>query len=302
MSAGVCPFRCSGPSALQFAAKVVSPSTLSFLSAAWKLVESFKTFSGILRYMRRARSAMRPVKPRYVSVFDINILFRFLESLGPIKDGSLEVTRMRCIILLRIDLICRSADLGSVHYGTVALLGKDDSYTLRLGYCRNKVWVAGKPDYTWHVVRSYIRDSFTDWRRVVLSSPHNVLHYLSLTRSLRPSPLSGLFLKLSGPDPIGTQRIASIARQAMQTAGVDSKFRPHSIRAAAATKAYFLGVSVRVIRVRGNWASDEVFFTWYVKNTGGLDPQPADSSLGLEKALRQPWEIMFSQSSDLRST
>ncbi len=92
--------------------------------------------------------------------------------------------------------------------------------SLRVGLCRTKTWKAGKPDYVWRQVRSYIRDEFSDWRRVVLSSPHNVRHYLSLTRSLHPVRVGGLFLKLREVTPLGVQRIASLAQEVMLAAGI----------------------------------------------------------------------------------
>jgi len=81
----------------------------------------------------------------------------------------------------------------------------------------------------------------------------------------------------------------------MLGAGIDTTiFKPHSFRTAAATKAYYLGVPIRVICTRGGWASEEVFVRWYLKEMGGREPLPLNPLLSLETALRRPCRRIFS--------
>ena len=135
-----CPLRVSGGCALRFAIIISSPSSLRVIRAVWGLIESFQSFKGILKYLQRSRFAQGPVAPRYSAVFDLTLIFDYILSLGSYVGASFESLRLRTIVLLRIDLMCRSADLGCVHWGSVSVSGGDIENSLRLGFCKNKVW------------------------------------------------------------------------------------------------------------------------------------------------------------------
>jgi len=280
---------------VKFGISLSSPSSLKVVRSVWSLIRNFQEPEGILRYVQRARFSRKPIAPRYVSVFDVRIIFDFLSSRGSYVGASFEELRLRVILLLRLDLLCRSADLECVHWGAISVSSGEEQRTLRVGFCKNKVWRAGKPVYVWRHVAPFIRDEFDDWRRYALSAPHVVTHYLNLAASFVPDPVQCFLLKLDGSGSLSTERIASIARDAMSEAGIDtSVFKPHSLRTAAATKAYYLGTPIRVICTRGNWASEEVFVKWYIKEMGGVEPLPSNPLLSLEAALRRPCRQVFS--------
>ena len=64
--------------------------------------------------------------------------------------------------------------------------------------------------------------------------------------------------------PIGAQRIASISKDMMEDAGIDTKVcKAHAIRGAAATAQIDHGESVDDVMYRGRWRSQSVFRAFY---------------------------------------
>jgi len=200
-----CPFQVSGLTALRFAISLHSPSSLQQVRAVWTLISNFQVPAGILKYLQRARLSEKPVAPRYTSVFDVNLIFDFILTLGSYVTASFEELRLRVVLLLRIDLMCRSADLECALWGAISVSLGDKDSSLRIGFCRNKVWRAGGPTYTWKHVAAFIRTEYLDWQRFALSTPHVVAHYLRIAAEFDPDPLKGFLLTVDGSSSLGTE-------------------------------------------------------------------------------------------------
>jgi len=283
----VCPWEVRGVTAVQFVAHIAttkrSGSVIKVLRAMFSLVDSFLSTEKVLKYVQMAVFRRRPLRPRYERVWDVQNLLEFLISLGPIKTASLSTTRLRLICLLYLDGFCRAANIEGIHFGTVVVRGDGVDKTLSYRFCRPKSWRPdGRPDYEPpRVIHAHASGNFA------ASTPHNAERYLQLTKNCHRSLSAGLILDVRCKFSIGRQRIAKIMLSAMTAAGIDTGvFKAHSTRAAASTKAFFMGVPIRSILTRGGWSSEASFKIWYFKYMG-VEPRPVDRSLTIEVALRR---------------
>jgi len=283
----VCPWEVRSALAVKFAAQTAivkrSGTSVKTLRAVFSLVSSFLSEEKVLHYIQMSAFRKRPLRPRYESVWDVSRLFTYLKKLGPVETANFSTTRQRLICLLYLDGFCRAANIEAIHFGTVVVRGRGLAKTFSYRFCRAKSWRPdGRPDYEPpHVICAHAGGDFA------VSTPHNAGRYLELT-NLCHSQDKGFILDEKRKFSIGRQRIAKIMLSSMEAAGIDTGvFKAHSTRAAASTKAFFMGVPIRSLLARGGWSSESTFKIWYYKNMG-VEPRPVDSSLKIEVAIRRP--------------
>ena len=79
------------------------------------------THAGSLHYILNSKDRVAPIKPRYKRVFDISLVFKYLEGLGSIIDVMRDpsLARRRFMMLLLCDSLGRSELLSKCHYNTL---------------------------------------------------------------------------------------------------------------------------------------------------------------------------------------
>jgi len=181
-------------------------------------------------------------------------------------------------------------NIEKLHVGTIEVSGLGRRMVLKASFCRPKGWrPGGGQDY--EPIPPVVACEYDNFST---STPHNVRRYLQLTANCHPSPQSGLILNEARSAPLGRERIAKIMLETMQSAGIDTdNFKAHSTRSSTATKAFYLGIPLRNVLVRGGWKSEVSFRAWYCKELG-LEPLLV-SKKTLEDTIRLPWPQLFPQ-------
>lgn len=88
--------------------------------------------------------------------------------------------------------------------------------------------------------------------------------YIDRTKNLRNSDKL-LISTIKPHGPVSKQTVSRWVKILLQKAGVDLLFKPHSIRAAAASKAKLSGIPLETIMKTAGWSSRSVFAEFYNK-------------------------------------
>ena len=104
--------------------------------------------------------------------------------------------------------------------------------------------------------------------------------YIIATQALRDTDnkKTQLLISFKSPhEPVTTSTIARWLRTLMEDAGIDtSKYKAHSTRSAATSKAKVQGLSTHQILQAANWSNAGTFLRFYNKN---IDPLPQSSQI-----------------------
>lgn len=88
--------------------------------------------------------------------------------------------------------------------------------------------------------------------------------YIDRTRNLRNSDKL-LISTIKPHGPVSKQTVSRWVKILLQEAGIDLSFKPHSIRAAAASKAKLSGIPLETIMRTAGWSNRSVFAEFYNK-------------------------------------
>jgi hypothetical protein len=198
-----------------------------------------------------------PPKPKYTEFWDVGVVLRHLQSLGPDVDLSLTSLSHKLVILLALTSLFRVSEIAAIDSESIVFSGPVVKFAL-LKLRKNQR-------------KSNDIQSFSLCK---LDPPSNLCpvlcleRYVNLTRSFRESrPPSSLILGIKSPHaPIGASSIARWIKSVLADAGVDtSVYSAHSTRGASASKAKSSGLPIETILRTGSWATESVFSSHYNK-------------------------------------
>ncbi len=174
---------------------------------------------------------------------------------------SLATLRDKCIALMRLALVSRSADLAAIDVTT--LVRTPIGYNVTFSHLKNTP-VGESPETV--VLPSYEGDR-------ALCPVAALEAYLLRTANLRRRSTdgvvrqewAGVFLALTGDrKSLSVDRIARLLLALMTAAGVDTaKWRAHSARGASATALLKTGATPDEVMKAGRWKSERVFRDFY---------------------------------------
>jgi integrase len=193
----------------------------------------------------------RPSEPAYATTWDLDLLTDWLNTFPSNQQTTMELLRMKCILLFKILTMARSSDVEYVSFHSIAING-------------NRLSGKFKPP------KGYRRGSDLrfDWEgcpeKENLCIVRAWSEYLRRTVGARRE-LDRVFVTLYPPfKEISRQRIAKVTLEAMERSGIDiTKFKAHSTRMASASKSLDLGASVDEVMKQGRWRSRSVFMAFY---------------------------------------
>ena len=222
----------------------------SALSAIGIIIDGFAIGSHplVVRFMKGVYN-LRPSKSRYVQTWDISCVLSYLRRLSPVGELSLKMLSLKLVMLLALILASRTQ---SLHLLSIENLRKGySSYVLQYSGLLKQSKAGRNNPYV--EVFAYPPD-----RR--LCAVFVLKEYLRRTEPLRANN-TNLFISYVKPYRTVTKdTISRWLRAVMFNSGIDcSKYKPHSIRSAATSKAKVNMVPVQDILKVAGWSSPLVF-------------------------------------------
>ena len=201
---------------------------------------------------------LRPPKPKYTVVWDVDIVVRFLRSMGENEDLNWRSMNLRLATILAIASYRRAADL----------------FLLDVRYCSisetQAVFnLAEKPKN--HRKKGALPEPvvFQKSPDLALCPAESIRKYLEITSPFRDQQNAHrLFLSHLKPHKqVKKDTIRCWLKLVLQKAGIDvTRFQGHSIRAAASSKDKLSkGASIDQILTCGNWKNASVWRKFYCK-------------------------------------
>ena len=206
----------------------------------------------------------RPALPRYNKTWDVQTLLQYLLSMKDTKDLTLKELTLKLVILVALTTVQRgqslhlmdTANMVHEHNSLVFLLSSAIKQT-KPGRSSSELTIkltAYSPDEKLCVVRT-------------------CLIYLEKTKPLRGVETQ-LFITHQKPHKKASRdTIRPWIKQIMATAGIDvTVFKPHSVRAAATSKAKLNNASTSDIMKAAGWTSAATFAKYYDKPIDLAEP------------------------------
>lgn len=199
----------------------------------------------------------RPSKPRYTSVWDVEIVLDHIKNMPPSDELRLTELAGKLAMLMALTNADRASDLHLLDLN----LKQAFSHGVRFQIAGlSKTRRSGPP-------REVTYFTFKECKAICPVATLEV--YERRTADLRTTErdTNPLFIGCVKPHkPVTSSTISRWVRNLMQASGIDvSTFKSHSTRAASTSAATSLGVSVKDIMKTANWTSESTFKRFYLK-------------------------------------
>lgn len=196
---------------------------------------------------------LRPLKPRYESTWDTAPVLEYISKLFPMDTLNLHQLSDRTIILLALATAQRAQTLASISLENIKI--STDRVQIKI----TDILKTSGPGRT---------QPFFDFpflkEKPVLCVAQTLIEYIKRTKSVRHNE-NKLFISFRSPyKPVTSQTISRWIKSILKNAGIDEKFKGHSVRHAATSKAAALGVNWDIIRKTAGWTQEsQVFARFY---------------------------------------
>lgn len=209
----------------------------------------------VVRQFMRGVFNERTPQPRYAETWDVDKLLQFFATGKPNMELTDKELSAKMVTLLALTTAARVHEIQKIDPATIEDYG--DSILINMT-ALTKTRRPGKP-------ANKIR--LTKFEEAQLDVVECVRTYLKRTRSWRNTEETKgqLCLALVGEHkPVSAATVSRWIKNCMEAAGVDTeKFKAHSVRGAATSKAADMGVPVEAIMQRANWARATTFRRFY---------------------------------------
>lgn len=221
---------------------------------------SLETFSAghhplVIRFLRGIFN-IRPPKPRYTEIWDVNTVLKYLRTLSPIKHLSLKDLTLKVVMLMGLT---NAARVQTLHLLTVNQFKKLSTEFVFQVEGLLKQSRPGVNNQFMHF-KAYPVDKRLDVYFVLKE-------YLKRTESLRVENESKLLISYVKPHKAVTKdTVSRWVKIVLIRSGIDiQKYGPHSIRAASTSKAHDNGVPLKDILDKAGWSNAGTFQRFYKK-------------------------------------
>ena len=198
----------------------------------------------------------RPPRPKYESVWKVDQVLSIFREDGGSASLSLQDLTIKTAMLLVLTRPCRDADLAALDLRNRSYVPEGVAFQS----CH-----LSKQSRPSHHGTSFFFPSFEDKR---LCPAKTLKVYEERTALFRDSSGENrVFRSFMGKHgPVTSSTIARWLKTCLKKGGIDTtKFKAHSIRAAAATKAAMSGLTVDEIMKAADWSSKGVFQKFYYR-------------------------------------
>ena len=196
-----------------------------------------------------------PPAPRYHTTWDLSPVLSYLSSLSKPNQSSLKTLTLKLAMLIALV----SAQRGqSLHMLDIQFMKERDSF---FEFALPEHIKQSRPGYK---VPSVLLQAFPADQSLCVFT--HLKDYLQRTKCLRGTETK-LFISHAKPHHRASRdTISRWIRSVMAEAGIDvTTFKPHSTRAAAASKAKNVSLPVKEILDTAGWSSDRTFDRFYNK-------------------------------------
>lgn len=209
----------------------------------------------VIRYLKGVFK-LKPPKPRYTQIWDVNKVLIYLRKLSPVKYISLKDLTMKLIMLMALTQAARVQTLHLLSYKV---------RKTKFEFCVDLVESIkqNRPSFN---VKHVVFRAFPPDRRLCVFTV--LKEYLNRTRSLRKNCNSERLL-VSYVKPYASVTRDTVSRwikQVLFRSGINTDiFKAHSVRAAATSKANMNSVPIGDILRKAGWSSEKTFAKFYNK-------------------------------------
>lgn len=198
---------------------------------------------------------LRPTKPRYVFVWDANIVLDYLQFLYPVFDLSLMELTHKLVMLVALVSAQRVQTLSLMNMTN--MIEGYNSFTFLI----DSPVKQSRPGYTQPVIKLECYAANES-----LCVAHTMSEYLRRTKDLRGSA-NDIFISYIKPHKsVSTETISRWVKTVLCEAGIDvNYFTAHSTRAASTSSAIRAGVVVDEILQAAGWSGMNTFAKFYNK-------------------------------------
>jgi len=250
-------------------------SVVDFISDMWQAGYEYSTINGFRSaisawhkgeqglpigqhvMVKRAMTGVhneRPPRPRYTHTWDVDVVLRHIERLGPNTALEDKTLTHKLAMLLALTTASRASEINSLNLEYMVDRGDVITFTIPTLTKTRKVGV--KP----------VLVTLTAHDNVVLDVVNCTRDYIRRTAQWRVTKdRHQLLLGVVAPHkPVVTSTISNWLKYLMKAAGVDVEtFKGHSTRGAATSKARATGLSVAEIMANANWSNAGTFHRYY---------------------------------------
>ena len=212
--------------------------------------------STIKRFMRGIFNT-RPNKPRYVKIWDVSVVLRYLDKCAPAHELTLRQLTMKVVTLCALVTAQRCQTLHAMNLDFCDIGSTSASFNIR------EVLKHNTPNNNKNEV---ILPSYPNNKRLCVVT--YLKKYIKRTQPFRKS--QKLFLSYQAPHhPVSKDTISRWIKSTLLKAGINtSTFKAHSTRAAA-TSAVTQQVDLTSILKAAGWTNCRTFATYYNKKVEG---------------------------------
>ena len=192
---------------------------------------------------------LRPSQPKYTETFDVSKVLCYLKTLSPVKDISLKLLNYKSAMLIALTQASRSQSLSFI--SLKEMVKDSDSYTLYYSDLLKQSRRGRNNPIL--ILRKYTSDA----RICVVTALEEYIERTKVLRGLE----TRLFISFIEPYKlVSSATISRWLKTVLYLSGIDvSKFKSHSIRGAAASKAKTSGLPIQDILKVAGWASARLF-------------------------------------------
>ena len=207
----------------------------------------------LIKRLMRGVFKERPALPKYVKTYDVDIVLRYLDKLGPARELPLARLTERLATLLCILSAQRDQTLQFIDVRNI--IQTDSRCTIVIGDLTKST----RPGF--HVKPL----EFEKYENENICAMANIQTYMTRTFGKR-----GLFVQLlismDTFQPVTASTIGRWVKKTLSNAGIDTEqFSAHSTRSASTSKAKVKGVSLKDICKAAGWSNAKTFAKHYRK-------------------------------------
>jgi hypothetical protein len=265
-------------------------STINTSITAWTSAAAIITGVDLARSEKlcMAKRRLRKERPRtgkYDEIYDIDAIWSLINSWPDTEAMTTEQLRLKVIILLKLDTMCRGDDSAKLYNHPLTFRLSDTELTVRFygtKECRHFTdWIgiaafpANPRLCTITAIKEYLKRTKNSSR-----TTSTIVHQ---RKKIQVHPL---ILDLFDGKPILGERINKLTYQTLQACGIPKAFTGHSTRSATISKAIGLGAFEERVMNQARLHDKKTLKSNYRRLTTGIGPQVPDKTIPLSHILR----------------
>lgn len=199
---------------------------------------------------------LRPTKPKYDRIWDVNIALRKIEEWFPLEELILGHLTQRLALLLALGTAHRAQTLASIKISNTKR--NPEGYEIEIP---DRVKTSRPGSYQPLLVLPVYREN----PKLCIASTIDA--YIQKTAQLRGN-IDDLFVTIKKPiRAASTATISKWIKAAMFRCGINEKFTAHSTRHAAASTAFRKEIDLETIRKTAGWSENSQVFAKHYNKT-----------------------------------